>query len=126
MPSAGNWNNSAYASLPDLEVCHAAGIELFAPWQENDYSQQKRKKKGNNQFTQLPKCEFIWEADEQQFHCPQGHGLKHCGTRKVRCSEYDLIEILCTCSPEHCLACLWQLECTRSPHEGHTLSRLEN
>jgi transposase len=118
--------DSSYASLHDLEACHAVGIELFAPWQENDYSKQNKKKKGTNQFTQIPKSEFIWDANEQQFRCPEGHALNHCGTRKVRRSEYGLTEYLYTCSPEHCLTCPRQSECTRNPHKGRTVSRLEN
>ena len=118
--------DSGYASLHDLEACDAAGVELFAPWQENDYSSQKKKKKGSNQFTQLPKSAFTWQAEEQRFLCPEGHPLVHLRTRKVRRSDYELMERLYTCSPDHCCACPRQSTCTRSPQKGRTVSRLEN
>lgn len=118
--------DSGYASLHDLETCEAAGVELFAPWQENDYSKQNQKKKASNQFTQIPKTEFRWLAEEQRFVCPEGHSLNFCGARKVRRSDYELTERLYTCSPKHCCACPRQTDCTRSPRKGRTVSRLEN
>jgi transposase len=118
--------DSGYASLYDLEACDVAGVELFAPWQENDYSQQNQKKKGSNQFTQIPKSAFTWQLDKQRYLCPQGHPLDHRSARKVRRSDYELTEHLYTCSPEHCSACPLQSACTRSPQKGRTVSRMEN
>ena len=47
--------DSGYVSLHHLEVCDAAGITMYGPLQENDYSASNGKKPQCNQKTELPK-----------------------------------------------------------------------
>jgi DDE family transposase len=50
--------DSGYVSLQHLEFCEQAGITLYGPCQENDFSQANRKKPQSNQYTELPKSAF--------------------------------------------------------------------
>jgi hypothetical protein len=118
--------DSGYVSIRDLQTCEAAGVELFAPWQENDYSEQQAKKKASNQFTQIPKTAFAWRDDEQTFVCPEGHRLQFKTTKKERRLDYDVTLRLYTCPATYCCGCPRQAECTTSPRKGRTVSRLEN
>ena len=118
--------DSGYVSIHDLESCSAANVELFAPWQENDYSEQQGKKKGSNQFTQIPKTDFKWLEADQTFICPEGHRLEFHTTKKERRLDYDITLRMYVCPAEHCCGCPRQTHCTPNPKKGRTVSRMEN
>jgi transposase len=118
--------DSGYVSLRDLETCAGAEVTLFAPWQENDYSQEQGKKIASNQFTQIPKTDFSWLEEEQTFICPQGHRLEFRTTKKESRLDYEVTLHMYSCPGEYCSACPRQGECTRNPKKGRTVSRLEN
>lgn len=42
------------------------------PYQENDRTEQRRAQRPQRQ---IPKSEFVWQAQEQVYVCPQGHRL---------------------------------------------------
>jgi transposase len=119
--------DSGYASLHDVESCSAANVKLFAPWQENDYSEQQGKKKAGNQFAQkIRKTDFHWIEEEQTFICPEGHRLDFRTTKKERRLEYDIKLRMYVCPAEHCCSCPRQTQCTSNPQKGRTVSRMEN
>lgn len=118
--------DSGYASLHDVESCSAANVKLFAPWQENDYSEQQGKKKAGNQFAQIRKTDFKWLEEEQTFICPEGHRLDFRTTKKERRLEYDIRLRLYVCPAEHCCDCPRRIQCTSNPQKGRTVSRMEN
>ena len=62
--------DSAYAGGSDLALCEQAGVTLYAPVSENDFSDAKRKK---GKKSQLPKKEFTWLSAEQTYRCPEGY-----------------------------------------------------
>jgi len=109
-----------------LEFCEQAGITLYGPCQENDYSVPNGKKAQGNQKTELPKSAFRWLPDEQSYQCPEGHRLPFRGKQTQRRAGYTITLHLYTCPAEHCLACPRQQACTRSPHKGRSVSRMEN
>lgn len=118
--------DAGYVSLHDLESCSAANVKLFAPWQENDHSEQQGKKKASNQFTQIPKTDFNWLEQEQTFICPEGHRLEFRTTKKEQRLDYEIKLRTYSCPPEHCCGCPRQTECTTNPKKGRTVSRMEN
>jgi hypothetical protein len=118
--------DSGYVSVYHLEFCAQAGITLYGPHQENDYSVQNGKKKQCNQKTELPKSAFRWLPEEQMYQCPEGHRLRFSQKQTQRRADYQITLALYTCSPEHCLACPRQRACTRTPQKGRTVSRMEN
>jgi transposase len=118
--------DSGYISGQHLRFCEQAGITVYGPWQENDFSQQNAKKKQYNQHTELPKSAFRWLKDEQTYQCPEGHRLRFCKMQTQRRTEYMIELALYTCPAEHCLACPRQPACTRTPRKGRTVSRMEH
>ncbi len=118
--------DSGYVSVRHLEFCQLAGITLYGPCQENDYSLANDKKAQRNQHTELPKSAFAWLAEEQTYQCPEGHRLKFTKTRTQERADHKITLSLYTCPPEHCQACPRQAACTRTPQKGRTVSRMEN
>jgi len=118
--------DSGYISLKHLEFCDGAGITVYGPWQENDFSEQNGKKKQLNQHTRLPKSAFRWLHQEQTYQCPEGHRLRFSKTQTQRRSDYTIQLALYKCPAEHCLACPRQPACTRTPAQGRTVSRMEH
>jgi transposase len=118
--------DSGYVSVRHLEFCGLAGITLYGPCQENDYSVQNGKKTQRNQHTELPKSAFRWLAEEQTYQCPQGHRLSFAKTQRQRRADHTITLALYTCPAEYCLACPRQEACTRTPQKGRSVSRMEN
>jgi hypothetical protein len=118
--------DSGYVSLRHLEFCVAAGITLYGPCQENDYSVANGKKTQRNQHTELPKSAFRWLAEEQAYQCPEGHRLQFRNTQTQRRADHTITLSLYTCPAEYCQTCPRQQACTRTPQKGRSVSRMEN
>jgi transposase len=118
--------DSGYVSMQHLEFCAMAGIRLYGPQQENDYSVQNGKKKQCNQKTELPKSAFRWLPGEELYQCPEGHRLHFHKKQTQQRSDHQITLALYTCPPEHCLVCPRQKVCTRTPAKGRSVSRMEN
>lgn len=118
--------DSGYVSIQSLVFCAAAGITLYGPCQENDYSKTNGKKRQSNQHTKLPKSNFTWLPEEQVYQCPQGHRLPYTKTQTQRRVDGTIKLALYTCPAEHCQACQHQSDCTSAPHKGRSVSRMEN
>lgn len=118
--------DSGYVSIEHLQFCAQAGITMYGPSQENDYSKQNGKKAQHNQFTALPKSAFQWLEKEQTYQCPEGHRLEFGGTKTSPRADHTIKLNLYTCPPDHCLDCPRRQECTHTPQKGRTVSRMEN
>jgi hypothetical protein len=118
--------DSGYVSLQHLEFCAEAGITLYGPCQENDFSLASGKKPQSNQHTELPKSAFRWLAEERTYQCPEGHRLRFASQQTQRRADYTVTLDIYTCPAEHCLQCPRQTACTRTPRKGRSVSRMEN
>ena len=118
--------DSGYVSVRHLEFCAQAGITLYGPCQENDYSVQNGKKTQHNQHTELPKSAFRWLQEKQSYQCPEGHCLLFRTKQTQQRADYTITLNLYTCPAEHCMACPRQKGCTRTPEKGRTVSRMDN
>jgi hypothetical protein len=118
--------DSGYVSMRHLEFCSQAGIALYGPCQENDYSTQNDKKAQSNQHTELPKRAFTWLAEEQTYQCPEGHRLQFAKKQTQQRVDHTITLSLYVCPSEHCQACPRQSACTRTPEKGRSVSRMEN
>jgi Transposase DDE domain len=115
--------DAAYAGGPDLEVCKQAGVTLYAPVNENDFSEAKGKKR---KVVQIPKKDFQWLPQEQTYRCPEGHLLVRGRTKVLeRSSERTVQETTYRCAGEHCETCPRGNACTPVPAKGRSVSRLE-
>jgi transposase len=116
-------SDSAYATPRDLEFCDLSGLILYAPWQENDHTAQKKAKQSPSQ---IPKQAFKWIPEEQVYGCPQGHALRFDSRTSKQRSSGETVKLeIYRCDPEHCLTCLLQRECTSVPEKGRTVRRHE-
>jgi transposase len=116
--------DAAYAGGPDLALCEQAGVMLYAPVNENDFSIAKRK---SRKVPQIAKKDFTWLSEEQTYRCPEGQLLVRGRARPVaRSSERVILETTYRCDPQHCTACPRREACTPSPGNGRTVSRLEH
>lgn len=118
--------DSGYVSLRHLEFCALQGITVYGPVQENDFSTQTNKKAQQNQHTELPKSAFRWLAEEQAYECPEGHRLPFAKTQTQQRADHTVTLSLYVCPAEHCQGCPRQPACTRAPHKGRTVSRMEH
>ena len=118
--------DSGYVSMRHLEFCAQAGITLYGPCQENDFSQQNGKKTQRNQHTELPKSAFRWLREEQTYQCPEGHRLRFAKTQTQQRTEHEIELSIYTCPGEHCSVCPRQQVCTRTPAKGRSVSRMNN
>jgi hypothetical protein len=117
--------DSGSVSLRHLEFCAQAGITLYGPFQENDYSTERGKKTQGNQHTEMPKSAFRWLPEELTCECPEGHRLCYAKKQTQRRADYTITLHLYTCPAEHCLARPRQQACTRTPQKGRTVSRMD-
>jgi len=115
--------DAGYCSLLDLQTCESRSIELFAPFQENSFTEQKRKA---NPPKQIPRSRFEWNATENTYRCPEGHLLKHTGReRRSRRNSEFVIEHRFQCPREICQSCPLAAQCLRPGSSSRTIKRLE-
>jgi transposase len=115
--------DAGYASALDLFDGAQAGLDLYAPYQENDRTEQRRAQRPQRQ---IPKGEFVWRPEEQVYVCPQGHRLKRIGQETRERGEGRSVELTTyRCAKEHCQACPLARRCTGSA-KGRTIKRNEH
>jgi hypothetical protein len=115
--------DAGYASALDLFDCAEAGLDLYAPYQENDQTERRRSKRPHRQ---IPKGQFVWLAEEQAYVCPQGHRLTRIGQeRRGRAEGRTLGLTTYRCAQEHCQECPLAGRCTASA-KGRTIKRHEH
>ncbi len=116
--------DAGYATALDLAVCAELGVELYAPYHDNDFSAAKR---ASMPPKQLPKSAFTWLAPEQTYQCPQGHRLQHEGREQQQRAGGQHLEVSTyRCPAVHCRACPQQAACAKNPQVGRTIQRSEH
>jgi Transposase DDE domain len=115
--------DAGYTSLLDIQECIDRAVELFAPVQENEFTDKKRAARASQR---IERERFNWLADEQIYICPEGHRLDYKGKeRKRRRGNQEVIEHRYHCPPEHCRGCPLRERCVANPEKGRTIKRLE-
>lgn len=120
--------DAGYVSIPDLRDCATRGVDLIGPYQENDYTAQKKaEKQSQTPAPQLGKELFQWQREQQTYVCPQGHVMDLERREKVTRRGGDLVleQTQYRCPPVHCQACPLRDRCCRNPKTGRTIKRLE-
>jgi transposase len=113
--------DAGFTNPDDVAFCESAGVTLYGPWQENDYTAAKQAEKPPKQ---IPKDAFQWVESERAYRCPAAHLLQFDGrtSRQSTCGDTIPLEVY-RCAPAHCLACPRKAECTSVPHKGRTVRR---
>jgi transposase len=115
--------DAGYATALDLAACQEEGVTLYAPYQENELSAQRRQQ---NPPKQIPKEAFRWLEQEQVYQCPEGHRLEREYSELVRRKGEEQLRVFTyRCPPEHCRSCPRRQECARVPERGRTIKRSE-
>lgn len=115
--------DAGYVSLLDLKECQKRGVQLIGPYQENDFTEQKRAKKAE---PRIGKDQFEWLAEEETYRCPEGHRLDYKGQeRRPRRDNETVVLHRYHCAAEHCRACPKRDGCVSDPEKGRTVKRME-
>ena len=115
--------DAGYASALDLFDCARTGVELYAPYQENEWTERRRARRPTRR---IPKEEFTWRPEEQVYVCPRGHRLPRIGRESRERAEGRAVELtIYRCPKEHCQACPLARRCT-SGANGRTVKRNEH
>jgi len=118
--------DSGYVTASQLALCEQAGITLYGPWQENDYSKTQQGRAAK-QSEKIGKAEFTWVEEEQRYVCPQGHPLHWIGRQKRSQADGEIHVVHSyRCSPEHCTRCPIHQRCTTNPKRGRAVKRSEH
>ncbi len=115
--------DAGYVSLLDLQECQVRGVQLIGPYQENDFTEQKRAKEVK---PHVGKEQFQWLPDEGTYRCPEGHRLDYKGQERVpRRDGQTVVRHRFHCAAEHCRVCPKHEGCVRDPEKGRTVKRYE-
>lgn len=117
--------DAGYVTACNLAICDQAGTTLYGPWQENDFSQKKKKQVINAR--PLGKEHFTWVPEQNRYRCPEGHPMPWIGHQKRRQSDGQINVVHSyRCSPQHCRACPRQIACSTNPNRGRAVKRSEH
>ena len=117
--------DAGYVTACNLAICDQAGIALYGPWQENDFSQKK--KKPGAKPRPIGKEHFTWVPEQNMYRCPEGHPMPWIGHQKRRQSDGQINVVHSyRCSPQHCRACPRQVLCSSNPNRGRAVKRSEH
>ena len=117
--------DAGYVTACNLAICDQAGIALYGPWQENDFS--KKKKKEGAKPRPIGKDQFTWVPEQNRYRCPEGHPMPWIGHEKRRQSDGQINVVHSyRCSPQHCRACPRQVSCSTNPNRGRAVKRSEH
>jgi hypothetical protein len=117
--------DAGYVTACNLAICEHAGITLYGPWQENDFSPAKNQRGAKPR--QIGKEHFTWVPEQNMYRCPQGHPMPWIGHQKRRQSDGQINVVHSyRCSPQHCRACPRQAACSTNPNRGRAVKRSEH
>jgi transposase len=115
--------DSGYASALDLFDCSQAGVDLYPPSQENDWTEPRRAQQPPRP---IPKSQFVWQAQEHVYVCPQGHRRTRISQETRDRAEGRTVEVTTDrCPKQPCQACPLARRCTGST-QGRTIKRNEH
>jgi transposase len=117
--------DAGYVTACNLAICDQAGIVLYGPWQENDFSQKKKKQDAKPR--PIGKEHFTWLPEEEMYRCPEGHPMPWIGHQKRPQSDGQINVVHSyRCSPQHCGKCPRQAACSSNPNRGRSVKRSEH
>ena len=117
--------DSGYPSGEDLAECKKRGVTVYAPWNENSFTEEKRAEKKDR--AQIPKDQFTFDASTRSYRCPEGKSLTYRErSRQQKASgAYFTIEIY-QADPSDCAGCPLKARCVRGRSGVRTVRRGEH
>lgn len=117
--------DAGYPSGAELAQCQERDVTVFAPWNENGFTQAKRAKgKG---AAAIAKGEFSFDPSIASYRCPEGKVLRYQGrnTKQKANGDYIPLEIY-QADPSDCAACPLKARCVRGRSGARTVRRQEH
>jgi transposase len=117
--------DSGYPSGKELAQCEERNVIVYAPWNENSFTQAKRAK--GRAEEQIPKDRFTFDPAIPGYRCPQGKVLTYRNrTAKQKANgEYVPLEIY-QADPSECACCPSRLNCVRGGSGARSVRRQEH
>jgi hypothetical protein len=116
--------DSGYPSGPDLAACESRDVTVLAPWQENSFSEARAQAKSKSKQPRLSKEQFVWEAVNEAYRCPQGILLVYAKSIKKQKANGDFHPLRIYQAPAaDCASCPLQSRCTTSNKRTRTVQR---
>lgn len=117
--------DSGYPSGEDLASCQEKGVAVYAPWNENSFTESKRAKRGKE--VQIPKDQFVFDPTGPSYRCPEGKTLSYRerSSKQKADGTYFAIEIYQANSSD-CGGCPLQSRCLRGRSGARTVRRQEH
>jgi Transposase DDE domain len=114
--------DSGYPSGAELAQCEALNVEVFAPWNENSFTAEKRAKAGEDR--QIRKDKFIWDPEISGYICPQGKSLTYSErtTKQKANGDYVTLEIY-RADAADCKECPLKARCVHGNSGARTVRR---
>ena len=96
--------DSGYPSGENLAACEQKDVIVYAPWNENTFTEAKRAK--GKKESQIPKDRFTYDPSIPSYRCPEGKPLtyRERTTKQKANGDYFTIEIY-QADPTDCAAC---------------------
>jgi transposase len=117
--------DSGYPSGAELAQCAEKGVIVYAPWNENTFTETKRAK--GVEKRQIPKARFTFDASLPGYRCPEGKRLirRERTTKQKADGSYFAVEIY-QADPADCAACRLKAACVQGRSAARTVRRQEN
>jgi transposase len=117
--------DSGYPSGEDLARCKEKDVIVYAPWNENAFTEAKRAK--GSKGGQVPKDRFSFDPSIPGYRCPEGKLLtyRERSTKQKADGDYFTIEIY-QADPSDCATCPLKASCVRGRSGARTVRRQEH
>lgn len=117
--------DSGYPSGEDLAECQKRSVTVYAPWNENSFTEAKRAKGAEKR--QISKDRFVFDPSGPSYRCPQGKQLTYRERSKNQKAngDYFTIEIY-QADPSDCAGCPLKTRCVRGRSGARTVRRQEH
>jgi transposase len=114
--------DSGYPSGEDLAECKKKGVIVYAPWNQNSFTEAKREKGGDQ--NQISKDRFVFDPSVPSYRCPEGRQLtyRERTTKQKTNGDYFTIEIY-QADPSDCAGCPLKARCVRGRSGARTVRR---
>jgi transposase len=117
--------DSGYPSGKDLAQCEESDVVIYAPWNENSFTDAQRAQGRGDE--QIPKDQFAFDPAIPGYRCPQGNVLsfRNRTSKQKANGEYVPLEIY-QADPSDCACCPLRSQCVRGGSGARTVRRQEH
>jgi transposase len=117
--------DSGYPSGEELAQCEERKVIIFAPWNENSFTEAKRAKASSE--NQIPKDRFRFDPSIPAYHCPEGKVLNYRNRTTKQKANGDSFPLeIYQADPSDCADCPLKDRCVRGRSGARTVRRQEH